>query len=322
MSILSKIVEMYKSTLFNRYDPDGTVFYFSAEDFPGLNKVPLRFKNKYGNLLSGAFYSYDTPRNDKLVIFDHGMGAGGHRAYMREIEMIARRGVTVFSYDHTGCADSEGEHINGFAGSLSDLDDCINALTVLGYCEERELSVVGHSWGAFSTMNIAAIHPEVKRIVAMSGFVSVKDMQKEVVPFILAPFRRHLLALEQSANPSYVNYNAIDTLKCAEVTALIIHSSDDKMVKAKNHFGKLKSALKDKNNVSFLLVEGKNHSPNYTLDAASYKDSFFAALKQYKKTVTTPTSEQQRAFIDSFDWYRMTEQDAAVWEKIYTTLGI
>ena len=322
MSILNKILEMYKSTLFSRYDPDGTIFYFSSDDFPGLNKEPLCFKNKHGNLLFGAFYYYPEAREDKLVIFEHGMGAGGHRAYMREIEMLARRGVKVFSYDRTGCFESEGEHINGFAGSLSDLDDCLNALVALGYCEGCEISIVGHSWGGFSTMNIPAIHPEVKRIVAMSGFMSVKDMQKEVIPFILAPFRRHLFALEEEANPDYVNYNAKDSLSDSDVRALIIHSVDDRIVSAKNHFFKLRTSLSHKPSIEFLLVNGKNHSPNYTLDAVSYKDTFFKALKKYQKAYPTPTEYEKRKFVDSFDWYRMTEQDTAVWEKIYETLAI
>lgn len=322
MSILGKITEMYSNTLFTRYDPDGTVFYFSSEDFPGLTKEPYEFKNQRGQILRGGFYCYPNSDPTRLIIFEHGMGAGGHRAYLREIEMIARRGVTVFSYDHTGCAASEGDTIYGFSGSVADLDDCIRALRADENFKNREISVIGHSWGAFSTMNIISLHKDIKSIVAMSGFISVADMQKEVIPFILSPFRKHLFALEERANPDYVNHNAREALLKTDADVLIIHSVDDKIVKCKNHFMKLKKALSGKQNVRFILESGKNHSPNYTREAAKYKDEFFAALSAKKRANELLTDEARREFVASFDWYRMTEQDEAVWAEIYKTLKI
>lgn len=322
MSIRDKALEMYRGTLFRRYDPDGTVFYFSHEDFEGLKKVPYEFKNQRGETVRGGFYSYDNPDSRRLVVFDHGMGAGGHRAYMREIEMIARRGVTVFSYDHSGCFGSEGKTIYGFGGSIADLDDCLKALKEDERYLNREISVIGHSWGAFSTLNILSRHADVKSIVAMSGFISIKDMQRQVIPFVLAPFRKYLFELEERTNPDYVNHNAIETLKDTDAQVLIIHSTDDRMVNCKRHFIRMQKALSDKRNIRFILEKGKNHSPNYTHGAAKYKDEFFRALSKKKKANELQTEEQRREFIRSFDWYKMTEQDERVWQEIYKTLGI
>lgn len=308
------------STLFSRHDPDGSVFYFAAEDFEGLRRIPYSFKNKRGDTLNGAFYSYGNPDSDKLIIFEHGMGAG-HRAYLREIEMLCRRGVLVFSYDHTGCASSGGEHIYGFLGSISDLDDCIKALRADENYKNREISVVGHSWGAFSTLNIPAIHKDVKNIVAISGFVSVSEMQRQVIPFILAPYRKTVFELEAKTNPEYIHHSAIDTLLNSDVNALIIHSKDDKTVSIR-HFYNMKKALMGKENVKFLLLDGKNHNPTYKNNAVKYKNAFFKTLKQKRKANLLSTDEAKSEFVKSYDWHKMTEQDEAVWAEIYKALEI
>ena len=91
-----KVIERYKAMAFSRCDDDGTAFYFSSDDFPGLNKKAYSFKSSMGHNLQGYFYSYEKTVEGRIVVFDHGMG-GGHRSYMREIEKLCRHGFLVFS---------------------------------------------------------------------------------------------------------------------------------------------------------------------------------------------------------------------------------
>ena len=107
------IVGAYQKNICTRYDGNPLVKYFSVADFPGLQRTPFDFEGNAGQKLQGYYYYYSSPRRDRLVIFDHGMG-GGHDSYMKEIELIARRGYMVFSYDHTGCKESGGENSIGF----------------------------------------------------------------------------------------------------------------------------------------------------------------------------------------------------------------
>ena len=79
-----KILSIYKSIMLVRHDSDGSVFYFSKEDFPGLLSEDLSFRGNNGQKLNGHFYYRDKKRTDKLVFFEHGMG-NGHVAYMNEI---------------------------------------------------------------------------------------------------------------------------------------------------------------------------------------------------------------------------------------------
>jgi len=314
MSFLEKI---YSDTLFVRHDDDGSIFYFSAENFPGLRKESYSFKNKSGNVLNGYFYNYESFDGSRIVVFDHGMGVG-HRAYLKEIEMLARHGYQVYSYDHTGCTESEGESIKGFSGSLADLDACISSIK--RDFPEKELSVIGHSWGGFSTLNISAYHNDIKHLVAMSGFISVKDMQKQVIPFILHPFMKSLYTLEASANPDYVSSDAISALSSTNAKVLVIHSTDDKTVSYKKNFLRMKNSLSGRENIRFLELNNKDHNPNYTEDAVKYKNSFFDIYKKKRKAGELASPEAKSEFIASFDWERMTAQDESVWQEIFKTL--
>ncbi len=316
MILSSKIAAMYSGMLFTRHDADGSIFYFTHGDFDGLIAEPFEFNNNRGDVLRGNFYSYPDAREDTLVVFDHGMGTG-HTAYMREIEMLARHGYRVFSYDHTGCTHSDGKAIRGFAGSLSDLDAAITALKAAEQLDGRRLVVMGHSWGGFSTMNIAAYHPDVEAIVALSGFTSVRTIQADNLSGILALWRGTVWQLEEAENPDYVNADAVTTLAGTSARALIIHSTDDKTVSYKKHFGRLSKALEGRNNVTLLTVTGKGHNPNFTAEAVAYKDKFFAEHTAAKKKNALSTSEEKASFVSSYNWYKMTEQDEKLWQIIF-----
>ena len=318
--ILGQIENAYKKVLLSRHDRDDRVFYFSDEDFPGLIKREYPFENSDGYLLKGTFYYYDNPRTDRIIIFDHGL-APGHRSYMREIETICRSGFVVFTFDHTGSGDSEGEHVRGLCGSLCDLDDCLFVLKGIEELRDKKFIVVGHSRGGYSALNILAFHPEVSRIVAMSGFVSVEVMHNQLAPAILVPVRKLIYELERKYNPEYVNCSAFNALSVSDAPALIIHSADDKTVSARANFGRLKKTFATRPNTYFHLVKDRDHNPTFTKEAVEYKHAFFKDLAKIKKQGTAMSEEECAKFVSSYDWYKMTEQDETVWKVIIDFIG-
>lgn len=320
--IFSKQVEnIYRKQFMKRCDDTGDVFYFSAEDFEGLHKDAYSFQSSGGHALQGYFYYYDNYVPDRLIVFDHGFG-GGHSAYMKEIEMLCRHGFRVFSYDHTGCMESEGESPRGLSQSLRDLNDCISALKADENYGDMDFSVVGHSWGGFSCLNIAAFHPEISHIVVMSGFVSVEQLINQFFGGIMKGYRKDLLKLEMDNNPGYVGCNAVDTLTKTDAKVLLIYSADDKMINRELHYDVLKQALSEKENVKFLLVDNKGHNPNYTEDAVRYLNEFFETKNKMTKKKQLGTQQQKKEFLASYDWNRMTAQDEAVWNEIFKTLDV
>ena len=310
-----QIEKIYRSNIFARQDNVNGIVYFGPEDFPGLQAHPYTFKAKAGHDLKGFFYHYDNPVPGRLVVFDHGLG-NGHRAYMREMECLARAGFLVFSYDHTGCMASGGPDTQGFAQSLNDLDHCLKALKAEPALAGRQIAVMGHSWGGFSTMNICALHPDITHVVSMSGFVSVEKMLEQAISGPLKFYRPGLMALERRTNPDYVDFDARRSLWHSKAKVLLIYSEDDTVVHKKVHFDRLRDALATRPNIRLLLVQGKGHNPSYTADAVAYKDAFFADFSKAVKKKQLVTPQQQAEFMARYDWRRMTAQDEAVWEQI------
>lgn len=319
MIFQKQIENMFRATLYGRCDGDGSTFYFSHEDFPLLNAQPYMFTSSAGNKLKGYFYSYENADESRLIVFDHGYG-GGHRAYMKEIEKLCSAGYRVFAYDHTGCMESEGKSTNGFAQSLCDLNDCLNALKADESVNTSDISVMGHSWGGFSTLNICALHPDITHVVAMSGFVSVKKMIEQNFAGLLKGYRKGIYQIECESNPDFVSYDAVESLSKTNAKVLLIYSDDDKLVNKAIHFDYLKNGLAGKDNIKLLLVEGKGHNPNYTKDALKTLNDFVSAKKKAVKKKALSTDEQKKAFMNSFDWDKMTEQDENVWKEIFEAL--
>ncbi len=300
----------YEKTVCVRFNGDDGIFYFSASDFPGLQQVPHAFFGSARQKLQGYFYCYENPKSDRLVVFDHGLGAG-HRAYVKEIERIARQGYLVFAYDHTGCVESEGETTNGMVQSLNDLNQCIKEMKSLENIKDRKIAVIGHSWGGFSTINIGALHPDITHLVPISGFISIQDMLKQQLPGVMALYRKLGVELETERNPKFVDFTGVESLTKTEAKVLVIHSADDPVVKKKYHFDILKKALEGRENITFLEVNEKGHCPHYTKDAANYKDEFFKKLTRAK---------DKQPILAAADWNRMTAQDEEIWGIIFRHL--
>lgn len=308
------ITKIYKRKLLVRYDPDGTKLYFSPSDFE-LSGEPFAFSGDKGQRLQGYFYRRGDVSQNRMIVFDHGMGCG-HKAYIAEISEICSRGYEVFTYDHTGTLESGGEHIGGFTQSLVDLDVAISAIKQAGKTAGRKITVIGHSWGGYAAMNIPAYHRDIDSIVALSGFISASEMLKTVLGK-MQKHLPHLLSLEEESFGKYAHADARNSLRLAEDTrALIIHSRDDSVCPF-SHFENLRDAVGEGKNVSFLAVDKKNHNPNYTCDAVACCGEMFQELTRLKKQKRLNCDEEKAAFITRWDWRRITAQDTALWEQIF-----
>ena len=309
------IINFYKKTLLTRYDPNGKIFYFSKEDFPGLLFEECNFIGDKGQKLAGGFYYRGERRTDRLVVFDHGMGCG-HRSYITEVNLLTERGYTVFTYDHTGTSNSGGDSIGGFSQSLSDLDRAITMLENHPEYKDADISVVGHSWGAFSTMNIAALHPKISHVVPISGFISPREIQAQFFSGFLKYYRKAAFRLEEENFPDYCEFDGRKSLANSNVKALIIHSRDDAVVSFEKHFDALRKALTGHENIEFLVLDGKGHNPNYAKEAVALLQTFNTDLRQKNKKKLLSTDEAKAQFVASYDWHKITEQDTEVWDKI------
>ena len=126
------------------------------------------------------------------------------------------------------------------------------------------------------------------------------------------------MKLEREANPDFVSYNAVESLKSSNTKALLIYSSDDTLVKQR-HYEILKNELSAHENISFMLLSKKGHNPNYTEDAVKILGEFSVARAELLKR-NNLTKKDKKIFIESFNWTAMTEQDEIVWKAIFEHL--
>ncbi|MBQ3018869.1 MAG: alpha/beta fold hydrolase [Clostridia bacterium] len=317
--MLKKVQEIFNKTVYTRAEALPQIHLFSDKDFEGISKSPYTVKSSLGHDLKGYFYYYDNPKEGRLVVFDHGMFCG-HKNYFREIETLLSHGYLVFAYDHTGCMESGGDSTGGFSQSLRDLNDVITALKTIEALNGYEIYVVGHSWGGFATLNIPKFHPDIKKIVPISGFISPKEIIYQHLSGIVRIFAKKIYNIEREKSPDYMEISALDTLANCDTEALIIHSPNDHMVKYKRHFLRLKKAFSGKGNIEFLTVEGADHNPTYTLSAIQEKKLFYKKLKAGAKTGQFNTQDGCLEFKNSLNWWKITEQNSEVWNKIFEFL--
>jgi pimeloyl-ACP methyl ester carboxylesterase len=206
------------------------------------------------------------------------------------------------------------------AQSLCDLNDCVEAVKKDARFAGFDFSVMGHSWGGFSTLNIAALHPEISRVVVLSGFVSVEILVNSFFGGIMKGYRKPIMALERASNPRFSEFNAVESLSSSGAKALLIYSDNDMLCRKNPHYDTLAEGLAGKENVKLMLVSGKGHNPNYTKDAVSYLGEYVSAKSKLAKKKKLETEAEKKAFIASWDWGRMTAQDESVWKEIFAWL--
>ncbi len=312
--------KLYKKLLVHRYDDPGYLKYYTAVDYPGLRDEPFFFRS--GDCrLSAHRYAYDGA-GDSLILFCHGIG-GGHLSYMREIELLCRRGFTVIAWDNTGCFASEGADIRCLSQSLADLDAAVAYLKETGvFSAFRRVSVVGHSWGGYAAANIPAFQSGIEKAVVISGFVSAERLLLGMLGGAKDPVRRavlrRLLAFERAAAPKYAAACALDPVNAGGTKYLFAHSTDDPTVSyAYNTEYIQKNAAAP---AEYLISGDRKHNPNYTADAAAYLNETFGSFNRALRRGKLKTPEDKRRFFADADWDRMTAQDPLFWEKVFAFL--
>ncbi|MBQ6569619.1 MAG: alpha/beta hydrolase [Clostridia bacterium] len=312
------ITNGYKKAVIHRYDDEGYIKYFCADDFEGLRSENYEFFSGK-NRLAGKFYYYDGCKKDELVIFCHGLG-GGHRSYMTEINLLCKRGFEVFTYDATGCFESEGRSILCLTQFLADLDSAVKSLKSDGIFQKSgKIYVVGHSLGGYAAGNILNYHADIDRIVVISGAISVKQIIAGILGGARLPAKKlalkRILAYENKMCPDYANSSLLDALAGNEKKYFFAHSTDDAMMPYSYSTGYIKDTVKPAG-ARFLIYTDRGHNPNYTADAVRLMNGVFGGFNKAVKEKKVKTFGDKKAYFRDADWVRMTAQDKDFWAQV------
>ncbi len=317
--IAAKIIGM--AGVDTRCEGNENLKYFKAKSFDNLNARPISFKSDKGQELNGFLYSgakIDQYRG--LIVFSHGMGAG-HLAYTTEINYFAQKGYLVLAYDNTGTCTSEGKKLKGFAQGVIDLKHAIDFVGTREDLKELPLLLMGHSWGAYSVCNVAALKPalEIKGIVAFSPFNSMNKLlrdaakqQTKVNLSFLSPFF-DLINLFRFGKAGILR--SCDTINSNSIPTLIMHGGNDLTVTLKNSPVGKKNRIADNQNARTVLYDSKYHNVYLAKDAEQYLNDIFAKIGSLPKN-----SPEAYEIYQGIDYALITKEDLNVMDTVFDFL--
>lgn len=309
VAIASGTCAVINGVVFSRQDKNPAFKYFTAEDF-NLKTEDIAVTYR-GTALYAKIYSVKPVEEcERVVIFQHGFGAGTS-SYMTEIAHFASAGYAVVAADAYGCNNSGGKKVYGFYAGVEAVIAAYIGVKRDNRLNNKKVILVGHSWGAYSVL-CASKKIDVDGVVAISAFNApaqcVCDQLKLISRFtkFIAPLLHPFFFIGNIFFFGFKgNAHAAKAIDKSGVKALLIHGEKDNTVKYK-HSAAAKAAGA---NVTKLILADKKHNPYNTVGA----EEKLALLTGGKKGATP---EEEREFLESFDWKAATEEDADIMARI------
>ena len=255
------------------------------DDFDGLQRTKYEFPSAQGQKLAGYMYSWGENQRG-IIVMAHGFGGGGHNSYMDCANYFARQGYYVFAYDATGNDESQGEGVGGLPQGVIDLDYAITFVEESGNFPNLPIVLFGHSWGGYSVCSVLTYHPEVKAVIACSGFNASSDLfeaegKRQIGDgiYLMLPFvKLH----ERMKYGGYASNTAMDGFSKSNAAVLVVHSFDDEVVPVEYGYEIYYEKYKDDSRFRFLSFENEGH--NYFNDD-TYREEFNAEFDKWLETL-------------------------------------
>lgn len=205
---------------------------FDISEFPAMTRERHTFTSNNGQTLVGYLYEQSAPYEEKgVVVFAHGLGAGGQCGYMDIFNYLCSRGYYVFAYDATANDESEGEVVGGLPQGFIDLDYAIDYAQTLDELKDLPFMLMGYSWGGMSVVNVLNYHPEVEAVASLAGWNESMNMIEHNgcqmvggVAKLLIPFASFY---EFTKYGSYASSTAMKGFEKSDCAVMIVHGEKD-----------------------------------------------------------------------------------------------
>lgn len=218
-------------------------------------------------------YWYEVKNEQGLVVIAHGLG-GSSESHLAEALYFLDHGLSVFAFDATGTAESEGDSIIGLSQSKPDVAAAVSYVRQLK--EQLPIYLYGHSMGGYGAVAALERNLDVQAVVCIAGFRSPLRMMhgsaKEYVG-VLADLQYPFLALQNwFVFGSGADTDAVQAAAESAVPVLFICGSEDTVVPRQ---AQLDESCLIAENIHYLLIEqeGRNGHTGLWLsdDAALYR---------------------------------------------------
>lgn len=302
--IISEIIlnKVYKTRCDNRKD----IKIYTYKDFDFLDHKDFEFYSS-NSIIRGRIYSLKdkSKLNNKIIFFFHGFG-GGHENYMHEINMFIKKGYIVFAYDNLGCELSDGKNIKGLLEIFNESENFYKYFKALKEYQNKDIFLVGHSWGGFNAINSSRIIKDAKKVVALSSFNSSNFPSKGnlLIIKLCIPFFYLINLFRFNKYSNFISKKTIKKNK--NIKYLLLNGKNDKVV-LPNQSSKIYSSLKYPN-LNFIELENKGHSLQLEVNSEKYLISFLNDMKSNNFDG------------NKYDYELLTKQDEDVYNIIFNFL--
>ena len=238
---------------------------FELSEFPLLTRTRHTFKSNKGQTLVGYLYENvnESVEEKGVIVFAHGMGAGGQRGYMDIFDYMVSRGYYVFAYDATANDESEGEVIGGLPQGTIDADYAINYALTIDKINDLPFVLMGYSWGAMSVTNVLNYHPEVKAVASLAGWNKSMDMIDHRgcqmvggVAKLLLPFAS---VYEFFMYGKYAFSTSMKGFENSDCAVMIVHGEKDDTIPIEYGYGTYYEKYGDNDRFTFKKYDDRDH---------------------------------------------------------------
>lgn len=284
-----------------RFDYLSDFVYEDASDYPNLNVTYFTFPYKRISVLAAK---YEGKKKDKgYLMFLHGIGAG-HLAYTSLINCLCEMGYIVLTFDMYGMGLSGGKSFKSLSqGAIMLKDIYLNFLKVEPNLKDEKITLLGHSYGAYSIITGLLTFPKnkVKEVVAFSPFNDERflfDLLGKKNSFIAL-----LLLLKQMFIHPYFLFTSVSKImkKNQNIIFKIIHGEKDDVVNVRYAYKNI-AKLKEFNNVKYFIEKESYHNPYLTKEA---QDILINDIHD----VSLLAGEARASKIKTIDWKKACQID-------------
>ena len=237
---------------------------FSIEEFPSMDRTRHTFSSDKGQTLVGYLYeNSDVAEKKGVIVFAHGLGAGGQCGYMDIFNYFSSCGYYVFAYDATANDESEGDVIGGLPQGIIDLDYAISYAQTLDQIKDLPFVLMGYSWGGMSVGNVLNYHPEVKAVATLAGWNKSMNMidyrgceMVGGVAKLLLPFAS---VYEYTKYGDYAFSTAMKGFKNTDCEVMIVHGEQDDTIPIEYGYETYYKKYGDSDRFVFKKYEDRDH---------------------------------------------------------------
>ena len=217
------------------------------------------------NTLRGYLYQSEAKTDkDTLIVF-----AVGHKAcsndYLWQIKELLDLGWSVFTFDPTGCCDSQGKNEVGFSQELLDLTSTLDYIEECNRFDCKEIALLGHSRGGYAVCCALEYKYDISAVISIGGVNSAMEgIMGASRDYIgkLAYLNYGPLWLYQTMlfGADVIDLKANEVIEKSNVPTLIIHGANDEQVPTdKFSIYSYKNINRNKN-VEYLLFDAPENS--------------------------------------------------------------